>query len=804
MKPRTGLSAGQQEALAALTSIVRSSGGDILIEHGSDRVVGSWLELRVWLSSARIPVSPDGIPLVEREPIDILIPHDYPFRHPEADAGHTRFAGQPHVMWGKQLCLYASRGEWDPAAGMAGFLRRLLVFYQELAAGTLGGPGAPWHPPVVYTDAEAGCLVIRADLAADDLTRDGTRRRWAIGVQKDQDRTDIVGWLAPGADDDTEEGSVDKLAWRLVVAAAAAGFPDVFLVPAVVLPQPIAFEYPEAIGDLLDAFEDANVRFDDIAKQIALGIRANKLLNTAHELKASKSTYLLIRAPADKRFSVSEGPAHFAAWRLVAEDEALISGEADPGQALERLAAWVYGARLSWAHIYDTRPEATIRRDTGRPVGKVRGRRVLILGCGALGAPIAEHCARAGATELTLIDNGTVNPGILVRQPYYDADIGLPKAEALACRLRGIHPGLRIFGVDADVHSFGRRLQRLVEGFDLVIDATADRSVAARIERMRLDKPRHWPDLAAVGISQSARYGIAAVVPRGSTGAGVDAYRRLALAALEDAALADAYREFFPSPGERIEIEPERGCSAPTFIGSATDVSALAAQLLESVLASLERDKIRVSSSGEAVRERCDHRTLCVARLGSDDGTTIARTHLVLPHDRIVADHSGMYEVRIDHRVMERIREIACDAAVASHCLPTVETGGLLLGQFDDACRIAWVSEVTGPPEGSLASSHRMVINTAAAREHARERSSKTGGLVSFLGLWHTHTEGPASPSAVDLDAMERLIAEAPGYSPRFLFLVLRPPGNAGSPSAGCGPEDWDPGIYAEVFLRDW
>ena len=80
----------------------------------------------------------------------------------------------------------------------------------------------------------------------------------------------------------------------------------------------------------------------------------------------------------------------------------------------------------------EARPEVTIRRDSGTPAAWLAGKRVLVLGCGALGAPAAEICVRAGAAEVTVADNGIVRPGILVRQPYQDADIGQYKAIALA------------------------------------------------------------------------------------------------------------------------------------------------------------------------------------------------------------------------------------------------------------------------------------------------------------------------------------------------------------------------------------
>lgn len=64
------------------------------------------LELRARLSAARLPRSTNGVALADREPIIIWIPADFPLRPPAAASAHTKFAGQPHVQWGSQLCLY--------------------------------------------------------------------------------------------------------------------------------------------------------------------------------------------------------------------------------------------------------------------------------------------------------------------------------------------------------------------------------------------------------------------------------------------------------------------------------------------------------------------------------------------------------------------------------------------------------------------------------------------------------------------------------------------------------------------------
>ena len=78
---------------------------------------------------------------------------------------------------------------------------------------------------------------------------------------------------------------------------------------------------------------------------------------------------------------------------------------------------------------------------------------------------------------------------------------------------------------------------------------------------------------------------MAAVTPRGAVGAGVDLLRRLGLQACKSTALSDVYAAFFPPQASRLNFRPDTSCSDTTFIGSSTDMSALAAQLLRGALA---------------------------------------------------------------------------------------------------------------------------------------------------------------------------------------------------------------------------
>lgn len=68
--------------------------------------------------------------------------------------------------------------------------------------------------------------------------------------------------------------------------------------------------------------------------------------------------------------------------------------------------------------------------------------RIHIIGCGSVGATIAELLARAGLTKLTIWDFDTVEPKNLANQIFVQQDIGTPKVDALTRILSDINPDI--------------------------------------------------------------------------------------------------------------------------------------------------------------------------------------------------------------------------------------------------------------------------------------------------------------------------------------------------------------------------
>ena len=131
---------------------------------------------------------------------------------------------------------------------------------------------------------------------------------------------------------------------------------------------------------------------------------------------------------------------------------------------------------------------------------KLKQARVLIVGVGGLGCPIALYLAMAGVGRLGLIDDDMVSISNLHRQVLYDeADIGQPKAE---CAARHLHQK----NSDIELIAYPMRLteenaETLIRDYDIVIDGCDNHATRYLTSDVchRLQKPYVY---AAIGAFQ--------------------------------------------------------------------------------------------------------------------------------------------------------------------------------------------------------------------------------------------------------------------------------------------------------------
>jgi len=809
---------GQRLALDQVRELAAVSNGAIqLLGEPAAADHDGWLRIAISLDCTHTPRARHGLRLRPRERFVVHVAGGFPFELPLVLLPHRRWAGTPHVQWGVQLCLYAAPSiEWVPADGMLGLVDRLARWLERAALGELDPDDQPLHPPVAYTSGENGVVVVRADIGdfAPATERSG-RLQAGIGAAERAEQPTTAYRLVVGISELVSDGRCDLVEWvprvEWLRRFSAGELPPVrgdravAGTLAVLLDRELSFEYPKRAAELVAALESIGVPSAELFAAVGEVGAVNDVLASRRAGDGPVTPadlHLFVGTPSRRRQDGSLR-SHLVCWRfdevgrLVAEN-LLFAGASDAALAhvgelaTTLLPSWVARAETSWVRVMEARAEVTIRRDADSSAEWIRDRLVLVLGCGALGAPIAEYCVRGGAAEVCVIDHDPVTPGILVRQPYSDDDIGVPKAQALATRLNRIRLDQPVRPVVGTVQAEVLALSAPPPNFDLVIDATADSAVASLLELRRARSREAWPPTLSVVIGHDARRGVVTIAKPGATGSGRHVLRLLALAGRGQHAdrLDDVATDLFPLEPRATTFQPEPGCSSPTFTGSAADLGALAGHLFDAGLRALADD------GPDATAEPM---VAAAVRLegGGAGKARPAVTWVGWPNDQLCNDTDSGYEIRISQPALAHMRaEVRRGARLRG---PTIETGGLLLGAVDHACRCIWVDDVSGPPPDSLLSAVHFDHGIEGVKELIAYHRERSGRLTSFLGMWHSHPFGKAEPSPTDTAAMAALVTPIPDGPRRALVVIVGGESTKWPAWVECGTP---PATYARFVIR--
>ncbi|MCC8188997.1 MAG: HesA/MoeB/ThiF family protein [Bacteroides sp.] len=100
---------------------------------------------------------------------------------------------------------------------------------------------------------------------------------------------------------------------------------------------------------------------------------------------------------------------------------------------------------------------------------RLRNARVLLVGTGGLGSPVALYLTGAGIGTLGLVDDDKVNITNLQRQILYtEAETGLSKVGCASCRLRALNSEVNIIAHNERFSA--ENALRLLTDYDLVVD----------------------------------------------------------------------------------------------------------------------------------------------------------------------------------------------------------------------------------------------------------------------------------------------------------------------------------------------
>ena len=731
------LSEGQRIALAQLRRIADTDRSPVRIIGVDDHPdPGASLNIDITLDCTRYRRVEGGLPLHDREGVTLSIPADFPFSPPFVDTAHTRFHGFGHVQWGRHLCLYQStETQWIPSRGMFGFLAQLHEWFARGARNELDRPDGPLHPPVTYTVSPTS-VCVNADTPP--------RETWP--------------WFGTAVLTQPKPGLLEVNAWSPGLLLPD----DRLFAPTILLNFELPHEYPRTVHHLLHYLDSRGT----------LGYRLLAYLMLASELvPAGTPLYVGVGAPSRGIVGdVDQRRQHLTFWEIEAPDVAKLrvasiacefsnryQGKDTPDEiqalinsVLETLIRWRNEARVRWCYVIENRPEIITRRDEGTAMDWFRGKRVALWGCGAIGGLVAEHLARAGVAQLTLYDRARVTPGVLVRQNFSAIDTNEAKAAALARRVQSIAPAVAVTTRIENLVSETLTRTDWDSDIDLVIDATASLTVRSKLEAVLKEREHHIP-VASVMISAAARYAVATLAPPAYRAGPIDLLRRLGLVAVTRHWLSGWAKAFWTSDAIEGLRQPEPGCSDPTFVASHADVAALSARTLN-VLA-------------EALAEPGDTASGFLISQLADDRIHRFRFR---PDIRWSADGIDFRMSTNAWRDMIGWIRAGTRERSAEH-----ETGGLLFGDFDETLGIAWVTNVSGPPQDSSFSAEHFVCGTHGTRELCEDYHGRTHRIVRYVGTWHSHPVATAEPSDTDYVGIGTMFAAAPDDGAHQLMVIV-------------------------------
>ncbi|QIL19768.1 Mov34/MPN/PAD-1 family protein [Thermomonas sp. HDW16] len=364
----------------------------------------------------------------------------------------------------------------------------------------------------------------------------------------------------------------------------------------------------------------------------------------------------------------------------------------------------------------------------------------VLAGVGSLGGVLADIWAREAWGRWSFIDPDDLAPHNLVRHIAPAGAVCFPKVQVVSvhasCTL-GVGQ-VRPPAIVARANDLANPdVAKSLRDAQLLVDATTT-----------IEVPRDWSEQKDLPRSASVFFtysGMSAVLLL------EDEKRQVRLSALE----AQYYRAILNEPWGEKHLE--RSKEVRVGAGCRDHSLALPFELVETHAAQLARRLRKSVASGDgAIR---------VWTLDDDTGSLSAASVEVHPVREFVR---GDWQVRWDAGVEAKLH------AMRDACLPS-ETGGVLVGVIDQKLRTITIVDASDAPPDSSADATSFVRGEGG-QDYVSRCENLTGGMVSYIGEWHSHPAGHTSdPSGTDIVLLATLASRlASDGIPALMMIVSK------------------------------
>jgi len=491
----------------------------------------------------------------------------------------------------------------------------------------------------------------------------------------------------------------------------------------VVLPVPqdysnLIHNMPQTLLDLLHSFENKNtVRhwFDFIGTVV----RNVKLYNlyfkqSKNQLLACK---LIINVAIPKSRMVNEDPESYD-FRTFVTDKTLKDILADYGYALKGSKiedsgkTGGHGANISIqqfnVHFESSRLINKLSNNIDTECGNER---IALIGAGAIGSQILNNFLREGYGKWTIIDNDYFWPHNIARHVLTNKDVGYAKAKSLANLSASIQSDSEVIAITDDVFSDSDSIRNAYECSDIILDASASLAVERHI---------------ALDAKSAARRVSCFLNPKGTSTVmllgSADGKTRL------DQLEMQYYRELVSNlKYSNHMMLPEN----MVYSGSCRSITSRMLQDNVSLSASLCCKALKIYLS--------DNNGKIIIWTHDDD--SVSRD--IFDADNWITYKSNKWTVEISESLLKKIKCIRVQS------MPK-ETGGVLIGAFDLSRKRAYIVCQVDAPDDSISSPTSFIRGCANLPQRLEFIKKVTLGNLSYIGEWHSHTNGNTQKSSDD------------------------------------------------------
>jgi integrative and conjugative element protein (TIGR02256 family) len=723
------LTEGHFVAIEQLKKIESHDSGAIeIVSISSEPNEHGWLQIEISMDCSGFSSVAGGLPLNHRERVHVCVPSDFPFSAPSIWLPHARFALFPHVQWRRHICLFASQDlQWYPHDGMFGIIQRLGEWFKRGALNELDVTGEPLHPPSIFV---------------------GEKSVFSVCIDINLPRTEDAIYKGAAILSRLNSNTFEILEWKKIPLSNNDNYSALLI-----LKEQMPFEYPDTVWMLFQLLKEKGIDIHDLyvfLKEIAI-----------HK-KTKPPMFLFICTPMIGIKGSGDLKYHIACWEIDSKavnslrkinNNSKSSSKKQTkrrNEAIDEFFNWASSAKVKWCTVYDNRPEISIRRDYVSPVKIFNGKRVIVWGCGALGANVAIHLARAGVSKLTLIDDKKINPGVLVRQPFYREQCGINKAVALKDIITKTNGNIEIEAFDSDISDLLNDQNNFVT--DFLIDCTASNQVHLKSEKIFIE---HWPQIPLISmcVDNELKNGIALIIGSNYHGAFYDVYHKAIIAGTRNEDTKKTISTFI-SLKLKLSFQPVPGCSEPTFTGASTDAAILSAKLLNASANVLLKQNTETATSIIVADNKANHEI----------------TH---EKDICFPDSNQGYSVHITDYAWKQILEVIKNYSKKNG--RNVETGGFLYGERNDILKTICIDISTPPPKDSKASELKFVCGIEGVQEENSKIKKDYFGTVKSIGSWHTHPQSIPYPSATDILGIGSIIFQQDCNREKHLLVIIQP-----------------------------